>query len=433
MNHYDTAIIGGGVSGLLAAIEVAQAGKRVIVLEKSSHVGGRGITVRKQGALLNLGGHAVYRDGAAYKALHRLGIKLEGGRPGNGGSVIWKNRLIPLPGDPLKLLTSPLFSFAGKMELGRLMTRIGKVDTTGLGNVSLRVWAERHIQDPMVRHMFYTLCRTATYSRDLDYQTAATVLHQVRVSLSSGVLYLDGGWQHIVDQLEQLAISRGVTIRTGAGVQAISHADGAVEGVRLGSGEPLQVSSVISTLAPADNVRLVSGAEHTALQRWKEDARPITAACLDLALKRLPVSGRDFVLGLDQPVYFSNHSRAAKLSEDGMVVVHLMKYNDVHEQYDPKTAEQLLMSTMNLIHPGWQQEVVAKQFLPNLTVVHDYPHKARRDDKPGPVVPEIRRLYVAGDWASHGEMLLDAAAASAERAAMQLIRDAAKVQDAVTV
>lgn len=423
MKHYDAAVIGGGISGLLAAIEVAQAGKSVILLERSDHVGGRGGSVQKHGARFNLGGHALYRGGITYEALQRLGVKLEGGVPSTSGFVIWKNELLPLPADTMKLFTSKLFSFSGKIELGRFLMSLTKMNTAEVGNMSLREWAEQAIADPMVRHMFYTLCRTSTYCHDLDYQTADTVLKQLQMSLKQGVVYLDGGWQSMIDQLNDIAINKGVTIETGSGVTEIKHANGKVEGLLLAGERWLPVNQVISTLSPADNFRLVPGAERTVLRQWKEDARPITAACLDLALKRLPVDGRHFVLGIDQPILFSNHSRAAKLSDNGTVIAHLIKYNAVGE-HDPHAAEQMLLDAMSLIHPGWQQEVVAKQFLPNITVVHDYPHKARRDRNPGPVVPEIHGLYVAGDWASHGEMLVDAAAASAGRAASQLLHEA---------
>ena len=428
MQHAETIVIGGGLAGLLAAIEAAKEGIRVVVLEKSTQVGGRAISVRKSGAQLNLGGHALYRGGAAFAALQRHGVKLPGGVPAATGEVIWKQGFAPLPGDPRRLLTSKLFRFSGKLELGRLLTRLGKVDYAGLGGITLREWAESEVRDPMVRHLFYALCRTATYSRDIDYQLAGPVLQQVQLSLKSGVLYLDGGWQSIVDRLRELAARCGVAIRTGAAAAEIVHEGGAVQGVRLGSGELLQADHIISTLPPADNVRLVAGAEHTALRGWSEDARPVTAASLDLALRRLPVSGRNFVIGLDQPLFFSNHSRAAKLSDDGSIVAHLIKYNAADEQ-DARADEQLLLQTMDRMHPGWQQEVVAKQLLPHITVVHDYPHKGRRDRNPGPSVPEIRGLYVAGDWASHNEMLADAAAASAERAVRQLIRDVRARED----
>ncbi|QHT63628.1 FAD-dependent oxidoreductase [Paenibacillus lycopersici] len=423
MHQAGTVVIGGGLAGLLAAIGAAQAGRQVVLLERSAHTGGRGISVHKNGARLNLGGHALYRGGAAYANLQRLGVKLDGGTPSTAGEALWKNGLAPLPADPFRLLTSKLFRFSGKIELGRLLMRLGSAEPSALGNVSLRQWAEAEVRDPMARHMFYSLCRTATYGRDIDYQLARAVLRQVRLALKDGVRYLDGGWQSLIDQLQALAVRSGVAIRTRASAEAIVHENGAVRGVSTGSGELIPADSVISTLPPGDSFRLVAGAANTALSRWTEDARPITAACLDLALRRLPTPGRDLVMGLDQPLFFSNHSRAAKLSDNGTIVTHLIKYNAPGEQ-SPQADEELLTRTMDMLHPGWEQLTAAKQFLPSITVVHDYPHIARRDPSPGPAVPEIRGLYVAGDWASHDEMLADAAAASAERAVAQLLKDA---------
>ena len=78
--------------------------------------------------------------------------------------------------------------------------------------ISLRQWAESEIREPMIRHLFYALCRTATYSRDIDYQLTGPVIKQLQRSLKSGVRYIDGGWQTIIDQLRELAARNGVTI-----------------------------------------------------------------------------------------------------------------------------------------------------------------------------------------------------------------------------
>nr|WP_227872070.1 FAD-dependent oxidoreductase [Paenibacillus albus] len=40
MEHYDTAIIGGGLAGLIAALELAKKGRAVIVIERSGRLGG---------------------------------------------------------------------------------------------------------------------------------------------------------------------------------------------------------------------------------------------------------------------------------------------------------------------------------------------------------------------------------------------------------
>jgi NADPH-dependent 2,4-dienoyl-CoA reductase/sulfur reductase-like enzyme len=53
-------IVGGGLAGLTAAVTLARTGRRVTLLEKSEHLGGRAITEQKQGFAFNLGPHALY-------------------------------------------------------------------------------------------------------------------------------------------------------------------------------------------------------------------------------------------------------------------------------------------------------------------------------------------------------------------------------------
>jgi hypothetical protein len=72
------------------------------------------------------------------------------------------------------------------------------------------------------------------------------------------------------------------------------------------------------------------------------------------------------------------------------------------------------------VQPGWRNELVEKQYLPNITVCHDFMH-VNRQENPGPAVPEIIGLYVAGEWAAHGELLVDAATASAKRAVQHIL------------
>ena len=61
-----------------------------------------------------------------------------------------------------------------------------------------------------------------------------------------------------------------------------------------------------------------------------------------------------------------------------------------------------------------------QQFLPKITVVHDFPH-LKRIENPGPAIPQMKGIYVAGDWVGHEEVLSDAAIASGKRAALHII------------
>jgi len=89
--------------------------------------------------------------------------------------------------------------------------------------------------------------------------------------------------------------------------------------------------------------------------------------------------------------------------------------NHIHDD------KEQLESTMELLHPNWKREVVAQQYLPKITVVYDFPH-INRVETPGPNIPEIPGVYVAGDWAGHDEILADAAVASGKRAALHILK-----------
>lgn len=404
------------MAGLTAAIYAAKAGKQTILLEKQDRLGGRAISNKKNGAYFNLGGHALYH-GDARATFRELGLSLQGNPPSIDGFGIWKGKLLTMPMSVKSLFTTPLLSLKGKMEIASWLAKLGKLDTRPYDRISLREWIEAHLRDPMVRHLFYSLLRTASYVAAPDLQAAGPVLRQLQNSLK-GVLYLDRGWGSMVDELREIAIKHGVRLLTNSKVVSIGHREAVVEHVLCEDGAKVEAKHIIVTAPPAVAHRLVPHAEATALQTWKEQAIEITAACLDVALRRLPKPKQQFVYGIDRTVFLSNQSRAAYLSEDGAQVVSLIKYHG--NEKNAKTDLQELEQTLDLVQPGWRDEVVEKQYLPHIAVCHDFMHLKRRQN-PGPAVPEIRGLYVAGEWASHGELLVDAATASAKRAVQHIL------------
>ncbi|MGG3885924.1 phytoene desaturase family protein [Brevibacillus panacihumi] len=416
METYDVAIVGGGVAGLTAAIYAAKAGKKAIIIEKQDRLGGRAITNKKNGAYFNLGGHALYR-GDALATFRELELNLPGDQPSIDAYGIWKGKLSTLPMGVTSLFTTPLLSWKGKMEVVAWLAKLAKLDTHPYDQISLREWIETNLQDPMVRNVFYALLRTASYAMAPDLQAAGPVLKQLQNSMK-GVLYLDRGWGTLVDELRKKAAEYGVHFLIKNKVNRIEHENGMVQHVLCEDGTRVSARNIILTTSPAIAHELVPHAEATALHTWREQAIEVTAACLDVALRRLPKPKQQFVYGIDQPVFLSNQSRAAYLSEDGAQVISLIKYQgmETNSEKDLQDLEQ----TLDLVQPGWRDELVAKQYLPKITVCHDFMH-VKRQENPGPAVPEINGLYVAGEWASHGELLVDAATASAKRAVQHIL------------
>lgn len=418
----DAAIVGGGLAGLTAAAYLAKAGLRVVLFEKAHALGGRATTEIKQEFYFNLGPHALFQHGEAVQILRELGVPFSGRRPGaSGGYAILHGEKHTLPGGLVSLLTTSLFGLAGKLETAKLLGAIQKFDARAVDDLSVAQWLEREIQQPTVRDLVQALFRVASYANDPARQSAGAALAQLQMAFGGGVLYVDGGWQTLVDGLRKVAEEAGAQIVTSARVAAIEH-DQQVRGVRLETGEFYPAASVVVAAGPTAAASLLAHPEQTPLPTWAQTALPIRAACLDLALKSLPQTHVTFALGIDQPLYFSVHSAAAKLAPAGGVLLHVAKYLPTGVDSDPKAILELEALT-DLLQPGWRAQVVHRRFLPGLLVSHGLTTAAQGGLKgrPGPVVPGVAGLYVAGDWVGPAGSLTDVSAASARQAAELII------------
>lgn len=423
MRSYDVVIVGGGMTGLTASIYLAKAGLSVVVLDQAKQVGGRALTVNKNGALLNLGVHALYQDGAGEAVLNELGIKLKGANPPALAGAIWNNQIHALPSQPLQLITSKLFSFSEKAELTRLMLKLGKIDPRGIGQISLKEWAEREIKHPKIRDVVYSVSRANSFVPHPELHRAGPAVRQLQRTFGGKAFYIDGGWGTLVDDLKELALITGVKIIHRKKVLEIEHHE-TVHYIRCRDGDLFKAQSILIAAGPNEAYNLVKHADQTSLAKWKNTAKPIRAACLDLVLRRLPAGGSNFISGfwLDQPIFYNAPSSVAKLSDDGSVIIHLVKHLGMNKP-NPEADLLQIEQAMDLVQPGWRKDEIARQFLPNLTVVHSFNTTDISGIHPGPAVPEINGLYVAGDWAGHDEMLADASFASAKRAAEAIIAD----------
>ena len=77
--------------------------------------------------------------------------------------------------------------------------------------------------------------------------------------------------------------------------------------------------------------------------------------------------------------------------------------------------------------PGWRDVLVRRQYLPRIESVGALPtaESGGFAGRPGPRVPGIDGLYVAGDWVGSEGFLVDASVASARRAAELALEDGA--------
>ena len=109
----------------------------------------------------------------------------------------------------------------------------------------------------------------------------------------------------------------------------------------------------------------------------------------------------------------------ANLAPEGSVMIHVSKYLPSDDETDPRSLERELEELLDLVQPGWRDVLVERRFLPNMVTVSALPTAAQGglSGRPGPEVPGISNLYLAGDWVGPEGWLSDASRVRAKRAA----------------
>jgi hypothetical protein len=329
----DVIVVGAGIAGLVTARTLQQAGASVTVLDQSTP-GGRARSVEREGFVLNQGAHALHGGGAAAGVLSGLGVTIDGSPPSPDVGVVD---------------CGVVLSAAEAMgEIGPLVDAVQWIAGLALSP-----------QGAMVARL---LVRTTTYCNDVDHLSADAAHDGLRHLLTTGVTYLHGGWQRLVDQL-----------LAGVEVHRCDSARLQIDGGAIRVGDHRAGAAVVAASA-----RAVLGAP----DRWAGVGEPVTASCLDLGSRTRSRHG--VVLDLVAPLYLSTHSVADGLAPDGLHLCQLLGYDGA----DRQTMERFAATAG--IEPG---DVVMSRYLRQGNVA------------------------VCGDWVGAHGMLADASILSGAAAA----------------
>ena len=399
-------VVGAGLAGLTATLQLARRGVPVTLLDGSGRLGGRARSTGPDGFTLNLGPHGMLMGGPGAAVLKQLGIALPGGPPAYRRARLLVDGRIVGPLDR-RHGGGGLRTLAG---VGRLARDARRGDPDG----SVADWLARRLPDARARGTATVLARLLTYADSPDTQAADVMAEALR---AGAVRYLDGGWGALVGRLDTATRAAGAEVRTGSGVAAVRR-DADHWRVELRTGDVLEAAAVILAAGgPADVAGLLDGPAHDVAAGWARRATPVHMACLDVALARRP-AGPAGVFGVDEPLYLSVQSDASDLAPAGGAVVQVARFLPVGGTA-PDGTRGRLEALLDQALPGWRAHVVQARYLPDLTVTHDgcLVSAGGRRARPGPEVPGAPGLYVAGDWVGTRGTLSQASIASASTAA----------------
>jgi glycine/D-amino acid oxidase-like deaminating enzyme len=401
----DVVVVGAGLAGLVAAAVAARGGASVVVCDVRS-AGGRARSDEREGFILNQGPHALYRMGAGATVLARLGVGFSGSPPHPvvSGYTEATGELAVLPTSARSLLRSPVLGLSDKVRLARLLARIPRLQPGVFAEVSAAEWVASLGLSTRGAAVVSALARVVTYVGDLELVSADAVVGQLQLAVGGNVIYIDGGWQSLVDSLEVAAASAGAKILEGERATALRRQpDGTFE-VHTPVRALQAASVVVAAGSPAAARALLPDAP-----QWQLGA-PATAACLDLGLRRLPIAMVAY--GLDQPVYLSTHSPKARLTPPGGALVHVMRYGARTSAEDKAQLDALARRCGT-----GEADVVVKRFLHEMTVCYALPRPgAGLSGRPAIDATGTEGVFLAGDWVGPVGLLADASLASGEAA-----------------
>jgi phytoene dehydrogenase-like protein len=424
----DVVVVGGGIAGLTAACYLARAGAGVTLFEKAPKLGGRAASQSFEGFRFNRGIHALYTGGVTSQVLQELGITYGHGSP-KGIFMLQGGVLYPFPTTPSQFLHKSWLDVGDKLGLAHLFGRLATLNPHTVAQVSVEEWLERNIRRPRLRSLMAAQARTFVYSTALDLVSAEVFVDKLRRSLRHPVHYIDGGWQTLVDALRGAAEQTGARIVSSTGVEAVEHSNGHARGVRLRDGSSMGASTIIIATRPRDASNLVDRGAHPSLRRIVDGLVPAKLACLDVALSHLPSPRYPVVQDLDSPRFMTAQSLYSRVAPGGGALIYTFKQLDPANPGDQRENERDLENLLDAAQPGWREVLVKRQYLPRIEAVGTLPTATGGGfaGRPGPEVPDIASLYLAGDWIGPEGFLADASMSSARQVARLVLSKAGTV------
>ncbi len=351
-------VVGAGMGGLAASLELAAHGCDVLVLERGATHGGKMREVAVDGAAIDAG-PTVFTMRSIFDALFAAaGTSLESHLAIDPLPILarhaWsEGETLDLHAD-LRQSADAIGEFAGPAEargylafmtaarrtfqaLDRTylhaahptpLSLVRDAGARGLPDLlRMRPFAtlwqalSDHLRDPRLRQLFG---RYATYCGGSPFLASATLMLIAHVE-QEGVWAVRGGMQRLADAIAALAVQRGARFRYGAEVADITADGGRVTGVTLADGERIEGDAVVfnGDIAALGTGRLGQAARRAVPPPRPRAKRSLSALTWAMTARTsgLPLSRHTVFFSRDYAAEFDDLLRLRRLPVDPTVYV----------------------------------------------------------------------------------------------------------------
>ncbi|MEI7653226.1 MAG: FAD-dependent oxidoreductase [bacterium] len=249
---YDVAVLGGGITGLVAAYRLAQQGKSVILLEKEQTLGGlaRGFKAPGWDWSLEYAYHHLFKSDTDILDLAReLNHPMEFRAPITASLYRVGGKLKSLALDtPLDLLRFPLLNMFDRLRVGILFAvlKISPFISTIYEKLTLADFMRKTVGEKAYETLFGELMRKK-YGKYAENILASFIWTRIN-KRSKSLGYPQGGFQSLIDTLVRSLTNSQVTLLSGVTITSATKVGEGYEIIYDKSDTPIHATKLISTL-----------------------------------------------------------------------------------------------------------------------------------------------------------------------------------------
>jgi squalene-associated FAD-dependent desaturase len=410
-------VVGGGLAGITAALDLADAGTEVVLLEARPRLGGAAYSVERDGLILDNGQHVFLRCCDQYRALlDRLGVTSD--------TVLQERLDIPMLAPGRRAARLRRDGLPAPLHLARSLLRLGLVSPADRARAAVAMlrlraidpddpaadaqafgdWLDAQRQSPAAIEALWRLITVATLNLEPRDASLAQAAYVFQTGLLRDAAAGDIGWSRVpLSQLHDgparpALAEAGIELHLGARVQEVAARDGGGFEVRTPDG-PLGADAVVLAVQSQRVGRLLPEgalADPTAPERL--GSSPILNLHVHYDRR---VLDEPFVAAIDSPVSWIFDRTQSSRVADGQVLALSLSAADAIEHLDVEALRDRFLPALAQLLPA-ARDAHVHRFL-----VHREHHATFRAApgaralRPGPAT-KLPGLALAGAWTDTG-------------------------------